>query len=189
MIGRTTAAAELANLFNNRTAANLQKAAADLRDAMRNTSDRGRGTFRAREVHHGSALELDPTVDASTFAIFYFGVFPPSSAMVEGTMRAIREKLWVHTDTGGVARYENDTYHRIYEEEQHVQGNPWILSTLWLAEHVIAKATSSEGLQRALDLVRWARARATPSLILPEQVDPYGGEPLSVAPLTWSPHR
>jgi glucoamylase len=183
-----TAAAELANLFNEQDRrATYQKAAADLRDAMKKhlwIEEEGR--FARGLVHNGSALELDPTVDASTFAIFYFGVFPPSSAMVEGTMRAIREKLWVHTDTGGVARYENDTYHRIYEEEQHVQGNPWILSTLWLAEHVIAKATSSEGLQRALDLVRWARARATPSLILPEQVDPHGGEPLSVAPLTWS---
>jgi glucoamylase len=182
------AAAELANLFNEQDRrAIYQKAAADLRDAMKKhlwIEEEGR--FARGVVLNGDALELDPTVDASAFAIFYFGVFPPSSAMVEGTMRAIREKLWVHTDTGGVARYENDTYHRIYQEEQHVQGNPWILSTLWLAEHVIAKATNSEGLQRALDLVRWARARATPSLILPEQVDPYGGEPLSVAPLTWS---
>jgi len=34
--------------------------------------------------------------------------------------------------------------------------------------------------------VRWARSKATPSLILPEQIDPYDGQPLSVAPLTWS---
>jgi GH15 family glucan-1,4-alpha-glucosidase len=101
-------------------------------------------------------------------------------------MRAIREKLWVQTDIGGVARYENDGYHRIYEEGQRVPGNPWILCTLWLAEHVIARATSVEELQPALDLVRWARARATPAMILPEQVDPHSGEPLSVAPLTWS---
>ena len=144
------------------------------------------GRFARGLTMNGDALELDSTVDSSAFAIFYFGVFPPSSAMVEGTMRAVREKLWVHTDTGGVARYENDAYHRIYDGEQGVTGNPWILSTLWLAEHVIAKASNAEGLQRALDLVRWARARATASLILPEQVDPHGGEPLSVAPLTWS---
>lgn len=65
-------------------------------------------------------------------------------------------------------------------------GNPWILCTLWLAEHAVATATTAGELQAALDLVRWARARATPSLILPEQVDPYDGQPLSVAPLTWS---
>jgi GH15 family glucan-1,4-alpha-glucosidase len=182
------AAAELANLFNDQERrATYQKAAADLRDAMtKHLWIEEEGRFARGLLMNGNALELDPTVDSSAFATFYFGVFPPSSAMVEGTMRAVREKLWVHTDTGGVARYENDAYHRIYDEEQRVTGNPWILSTLWLAEHVIAKATNAEGLQRALDLVRWARARATPSLILPEQVDPHGGEPLSVAPLTWS---
>ena len=41
-------------------------------------------------------------------------------------------------------------------------------------------------LQSALDLVRWARSKASPSLVLPEQIDPYDGQPLSVAPLTWS---
>jgi len=182
------AAAELANLFNEQERrATYQKAAADLRDAMKKhlwIEEEGR--FARGLTMKGDALELDPTVDSSAFAIFYFGVFPPSSAMVEGTMRAVREKLWVHTGTGGVARYENDAYHRIDDGEQGVTGNPWILSTLWLAEHVIAKASNAEGLQRALDLVRWARARATASLILPEQVDPHGGEPLSVAPLTWS---
>jgi GH15 family glucan-1,4-alpha-glucosidase len=55
-----------------------------------------------------------------------------------------------------------------------------------MAEHVIARAGSAEELKEALDLVRWARARATPSLVLPEQIDPYDGQPLSVAPLTWS---
>ena len=184
-----TAAAELANLFNDQERrATYSKAAAELRDAMKKhlwLEEQGRfarGLVRAG----GGALTLDETVDASAFATFYLGVFPSSSAMVEGTMRAIREKLWVRTDTGGAARYENDAYHRISEEVERVPGNPWILCTLWLAEHVIAKATSIEGLQRALDLVRWARAKATPSMILPEQIDPYDGQPLSVAPLTWS---
>ncbi|HYC60219.1 MAG TPA: glycoside hydrolase family 15 protein [Thermoanaerobaculia bacterium] len=183
-----TAAAELANLFNEQERrAVYQKAAADLRDAMKKhlwLEEEGR--FARGLLMNGDALEPDPAVDASTFAIFYFGVFPATTAMVEGTMSAVREKLWVHTDIGGIARYEHDDYHRIYEEEERVQGNPWVLCTLWLAEHVIAKATAPEGLQRALDLVRWARARATPAMILPEQVDPHTGEALSVAPLTWS---
>ena len=101
-------------------------------------------------------------------------------------MRAIRERLWVQTETGGIARYENDPYHRISGETTRVPGNPWILCTLWLAEHRIAAAASVAELQPALDLVRWARAKATPSLVLPEQVGPYDGQPLSVAPLTWS---
>jgi GH15 family glucan-1,4-alpha-glucosidase len=34
--------------------------------------------------------------------------------------------------------------------------------------------------------VRWARAKAPASLVLPEQINPYDGSALSVAPLTWS---
>jgi glucoamylase len=184
-----TAAAEMANLFNDqprRTA--YTKAASEVRDALRKhlwLEEEGRFA-RGLVLRDDGSLELDPTVDASAFALFYLGVFSSSTALVEGTMRAVREKLWVHTDTGGVARYQGDAYHRISGETERVPGNPWILCTLWLAEHVITKATTPDSLQRALDLVRWARARATPSMILPEQIDPYSGEALSVAPLTWS---
>jgi GH15 family glucan-1,4-alpha-glucosidase len=41
-------------------------------------------------------------------------------------------------------------------------------------------------LQSALDLLRWARAKARPSLVLPEQVHPYTGAALSVSPFSWS---
>lgn len=182
------AAAELANLFNDQERRGVYaKAATEVRDAMKaHLWIEEEGRFARGLVSRDGALELDPAIDASAFAIFHLGVFPASSAMVEGTMRAIRERLWVRTDVGGVARYEDDTYHRISEERERVPGNPWILCTLWLAEHVIAKATSREGLQRALDLVRWARSKATPSMVLPEQIDPYDGQHLSVAPLTWS---
>src|SRR5207237_1754450 len=67
-----------------------------------------------------------------------------------------------------------------------VPGNPWIICTLWLAEHAIARATSVAELQSALDLVRWVRSRARPSLVLPEQIHPFTGGPLSVSPFSWS---
>jgi glucoamylase len=182
------AAAELSNLFNDQDRrATYLKAASEIRDAMRKhlwLEEEGR--FARGFLSQNGKLELDPTVDASLFGVFYLGVFPASTNVVEGTMNAVREKLWVRTEHGGVARYENDAYHRISEEAERVPGNPWILCTLWLAEHVIAKAINADGLQRALDLVRWARAKATPSMILPEQIDPYEGAALSVAPLTWN---
>jgi GH15 family glucan-1,4-alpha-glucosidase len=37
-----------------------------------------------------------------------------------------------------------------------------------------------------MDLVRWAMRHALPTGALPEQLNPLTGEPLSVAPLTWS---
>src|SRR5438045_7179596 len=100
-------------------------------------------------------------------------------------MRAVREKLWVQTEIGGVARYEADAYQKS-ADAAGVPGNPWLICTLWLAEHAIARATSVAELQSALDLVRWARSKARPSLILPEQVHPHTGAALSVAPFTWS---
>ncbi|HUR81072.1 MAG TPA: glycoside hydrolase family 15 protein [Thermoanaerobaculia bacterium] len=178
-----TAAAELANLFNEQERrATWSKAADEVRDAMRTHLWLESESRFARGIVDGA---LDRTVDASTFAAFHLGVFPAESALVDGTMRAIREHLAVQTDVGGVARYENDAYHRISAESDRVPGNPWILCMLWLAEHDVA-ATGSEGVQAALDRVSWARAKATESMILPEQVDPYDGQHLSVAPLTWS---
>ena len=183
-----SAAAEIANLFNDQARhATYLEAAGDLRAAMKKhlwIDEENR--FARGLVMHDDELQLDRQADASTFAAFYFGVFPASTAMIDGSMSAIREKLWVRTDIGGIARYENDAYHQISAETERVPGNPWIICTLWLAEHVIAKATDRQSLERALDLVRWARAKATPSMILPEQIDPYDGQPLSVAPLTWS---
>lgn len=176
-----TAAAELANLFNEQERrATWSHAADEVRAAMKKQlwlENEGRFA-RGLLLTDNGALELDPTVDSSAFATFYLGVFPAESALVEGTMRAIRERLAVRTEVGGIARYENDAYHRIYENG----GNPWILCTLWLAEYELSKGND----EAALDLVRWARAKGTASMILPEQVDPHNGQHVSVAPLTWS---
>ena len=176
-----TAAAELASHLNAQEHRAVWSHAADeVRAAMKkhlwleSESRFARGLL----LTESGALELDPTVDSSTFATFYLGVFPAESALVEGTMDAIREKLSIRTEVGGIARYENDAYHRIYQNS----ANPWILCTLWLAEHELAKGND----QAALDLVHWARAKATASMILPEQIDPHNGQHVSVAPLTWS---
>ncbi|MGZ8796013.1 MAG: glycoside hydrolase family 15 protein [Thermoanaerobaculia bacterium] len=183
------AAAEIANVFNDQERRHSFSAAAtEVREAMmRHLWLEEERRFARGLIVKSEGLELDKTVDASTFAVFYLDVFPATSAVVTGTMDAIREKLWVQTEIGGVARYEGDAYHRISEEEAgRVPGNPWLICTLWLAEHTIAKAATVAELQSALDLVRWAQAKALPSLVLPEQIDPYDGQPLSVAPLTWS---
>jgi glucoamylase len=182
------AASELANLFNEQDRrTRYARAAAEVRDAIvRHLWLEHEGRFaRGLVLRADDSLAIDDTIDASAFGTFYLGVFPAESAMVDGTMRAIRDKLWVPTETGGVARYQHDRYHRVVDDDS-LPGNPWLICTLWLAEHAIARATSVAELQSALDLVRWARSKARPSLILPEQVDPESGAPLSVAPFTWS---
>ncbi|HUP45854.1 MAG TPA: glycoside hydrolase family 15 protein [Thermoanaerobaculia bacterium] len=183
-----SAAAEIANLFNDQERRGAYAAAAaEVRDAMvRHLWIEEESRFARGLVLRDEELVLDKTVDASCFAVFHLGVFPPSTGFVSGTMAAIRERLWVETEVGGLARYEDDAYHRISDETKRVPGNPWLICTLWLAEHAVTRAADVAELQSALDLVRWARSKASPSLVLPEQIDPYDGQPLSVAPLTWS---
>lgn len=182
------AAAELVTLFNEQELrTRYLNVAAEIRDAMvRHLWIEDEGRFARGLVVRDGALQVDRTVDASAFATFYLGVFPAESAMVEATVRSIREHLWLQTESGGLARYENDPYQRVTNGGASVPGNPWIICTLWLAEHAIARATTVAELQSALDLVRWARSKARPSLVLPEQIHPFTGEPLSVSPFTWS---
>jgi GH15 family glucan-1,4-alpha-glucosidase len=113
-------------------------------------------------------------------------MYPPDDPRIVKTMTAVHQQLWVKTSVGGVARYFNDYYHQITSDLAAVPGNPWFVSTMWLAEWYAAIAHSEEGLQRALELLTWACDHALPSGVLAEQVHPYSGAPLSVSPLTWS---
>jgi oligosaccharide amylase len=185
VVAGLTAAAELANLFNDQERRERYTSAAT---AMREAIVEHLWLPHEKRFARGLLVdgELDRTIDASLFGTFYLGVFPPGSALVEGTMGAIREHLRVDTEVGGLARYPGDAYHRISEETSRVPGNPWIIVTLWIAEHAIASARSASDLHAALQHLFWVRSKALHSLVLPEQLNPYDGSPLSVAPLTWS---
>jgi GH15 family glucan-1,4-alpha-glucosidase len=128
----------------------------------------------------------DSAVDASLYGCWRFGAFAPDDPRVEATMLAIREKLWVRTEVGGVARYERDPYQERAKGDPAVPGNPWFICTLWLAQHGIAKARSVGDLSESVPLLSWVARHALPSGVLAEQLHPYTGEPLSVSPLTWS---
>jgi len=127
--------------------------------------------------------QRDTTVDSSLSFIFLSETFEPQDKQVLETMRILEEKLWIDNSVGGVARYENDEYYRV---SKNIQGNPWIISTLWLARWYIAKATSKNDLSKALDLLGWAVKKASPSGILAEQINPFNGNSISVSPLSWS---
>ncbi len=132
------------------------------------------------------SFTFDMTIDASLFGIFYFGVFDPADEVVANTMRAVEERLSVKTEIGGIARFEADGYMSVTNDTALVPGNPWFICTLWLADYYIACAQSPADLDRAMPLIEWAVARALPSGAFAEQIHPYTGAPLSVAPLTWS---
>jgi GH15 family glucan-1,4-alpha-glucosidase len=116
-----------------------------------------------------------------------FDALPADHPAVVAEMKTLREKLWVKTPVGGMARYTRDYYHQIERNDiDKVPGNPWIICTLWLAMHRIASATNLVELEQAVDYMEWTRERAAPSGVLAEQYHPYTGDPVSVSPLTWS---
>jgi GH15 family glucan-1,4-alpha-glucosidase len=102
-------------------------------------------------------------------------------------MQAMEDRLTVRTEVGGLARYEDDVYQQVEKQDTRaVPGNPWFVSTLWLARYHVMRAQSPEDLKRGLDLIAWAARHALPSGVMAEQLHPRTGEPLSVSPLTWS---
>lgn len=128
----------------------------------------------------------DLTPDASIAAIWMLGILPADDPRVVSTMEQLQKALTVHTDVGGLARYPVDHYHGQTNDYATVPGNPWIITTLWLAQWQIAKAKRPEDLEEARAILSWASKKASPAGLLPEQMHPYTGAPLSVAPLTWS---
>lgn len=132
----------------------------------------------------------DTIMDASIYAIFEFDVFSINDPMVQSTMNQVIERLRVKTDVGGIARYENDYYHKVSEDVINVPGNPWYICTLWIAEWYLKNAkegiNSKDNLDRAKDILKWVADHSLSTGVLAEQVNPYTNEPISVSPLTWS---
>lgn len=135
---------------------------------------------------NGKTVERNTRPDASLAHIWMFGVLPPDDPRVVSTMRRLEEHLTVRSPTGGIARYTGDRYHGVTEPSAEVPGNPWIVTTLWIAQWHIAMAKTREDLRKPFDMLQWARKLMSPAGILAEQMDPFTGAPLSVAPLTWS---
>lgn len=134
----------------------------------------------------GWNLRRDDTLESSTMGVFLFGLLPAGDPRVKATVQAVEQGLWVKTGIGGLARYKNDYYFRRSDDIERIPGNPWIISTLWLARWYIAVAGTAEELKPARALIHWAAVYALDTGVMPEQVHPETGEPLSVAPLTWS---
>ncbi|HXH69388.1 MAG TPA: glycoside hydrolase family 15 protein [Pyrinomonadaceae bacterium] len=186
VVGGLRAAAKFAYLFGDtERGENYENTADEIVVAMReHLYSRQLGRFlRALQCDGDGIFTPDTSVGASMFSTFYFGAFDATDEMVKNTMRSIEAKLWINTEIGGVARFENDGYMRV---SQNATGNPWFICTLWLAEYRIAVAQDEKDLKGATEILEWTAKRALPSGVLAEQIHPETGEPLSVAPLTWS---
>lgn len=180
------AAANFAKLFaESERAEKYTTAAEEITEAMReHLYSPSKGRFlRSLQFHGDEHYEADATVDASLFGAFYLKAFAPDDEMVVGTMKAVEKYLWIPTEIGGVARFEDDPYMRAAETNF---SNAWFICTLWLADYRIAIAKSKKDLKGALEIIEWTAKRALPSGVLAEQVNPLNGDHASVSPLTWS---
>ncbi len=127
---------------------------------------------------------VDKTIDiSSAYGIFAFGVLPADDPKLVAAFDNTVQVLSAGITTGGIARYESDYY---YRGSNDFPGNPWIVTTLWHAEYLIATAENEKDLERVRDIFTWVTKHAFSSGVLPEQLNAATGEALSATPLTWS---
>ncbi len=186
VFGGLTAASLFCKIFGEEDLAeHYRRSAAKVRDAASSIlwqEDLNRFCRMVHRDDYGNYVP-DNTCDASLWGLFAFGMYSATDPRVRSTFDAIRNTLWVKTEVGGLARQENDYYHRITDD---VPGNPWFLCTLWYADYLAECAEDKEKINQALEILSWVADHALPSGVLAEQLHPYSGEPLSVSPLTWS---
>ncbi len=129
-------------------------------------------------------LTFDNTIDISSFyGPLLFRVVESDDELVTEAVKTIDAKLKVQANSKGYVRYENDAYYRMREASSP---NPWVITTLWMAEYYIMKATKVKDLEPALELLEWTASHATTGGVLAEQMHPETREHLSTAPLVWS---
>ena len=131
---------------------------------LQNLYDNTRKSFRRNTK--------DNRMDISLLGLVYpFKVFTPTEKKILHTVEHIN--LTLRTYTGGYLRYEGDSY---------INGNPWIISNMWLANYYLDKGDKKEA-QKCFD---FAVKTATKHGFLGEQVNNQTMSPAWVIGLGWS---
>ncbi len=139
-----------------------------------------------KHVRHGpdGRLEYDRTVDVSSLhGVVDFNICAVDDDRVLRSLQTVTERLQVHANSRGFVRYENDTYYTLQDAGSP---NPWVITTLWIAQYYIKAAQTIEDLAAAYELLEWTCSHATGAGVLAEQMHPHTREHLSTAPLVWS---
>lgn len=159
----------------------LNEVVSQMKEAMQtHLYDRGLRRF-IKAIHPDNSR--DTTLDSSLLMATIYGALDAKSATMKETVKALIDRLWLRQGIGGLARHENDDYHRVAKT---VQGNPWPICTLWLARWYSRTAQSLEELDKALDILTWCAKTSASSGLLAEQLNPFDGKPISVSPLIWA---
>lgn len=131
-------------------------------------------------LHADGNLAFDNTLDISSlYGVMAYGLRKDNTDALHYTVGEVERMLLDQSPSGGCPRYEYDNYFR---SEPPFLGNPWFVTTLWLAQYYV-RTKQTEKARHYLD---WTMQHALPSGVLSEQVHPNSGESISVAPLVWS---
>ncbi|HLD86669.1 MAG TPA: glycoside hydrolase family 15 protein [Candidatus Nanoarchaeia archaeon] len=180
-------AASFARLFDDPDAQRYDKAAEEIHEAMHeHLYDKKKKRFLRRIHYENEEMRKEDTIDSTLFFLSLFHCCELNEKELRQTISEVKEALWVPTDIGGIARYQGDFYHRPKDTPSEIPGNPWFICTIWLAKYYVSSAKTLLDLEEAKNLMTWVVDRALPTGIIPEQIHPATGEPLSVSPLTWS---
>jgi GH15 family glucan-1,4-alpha-glucosidase len=188
VIAGLRAAANFAKLFQDTTLAERYGSVADemAEGIKKHLYHNGLKRFARSGSRIEGGYKLDEVIDVSLLSLATLGVLDPKEPRMVETAKAVREELWLKTSVEGCARYQGDFYQRAKDSPKDIPGNPWFISTLWLAEYCIDRSENKQELQAALPYLEWCGKNALPSGVLAEQVHPVTGSPLCVSPLTWS---
>lgn len=126
-----------------------------------------------RKGYNTYRLAEDSVVDISLL-----GLNVPFNMLDEYEEKMIKtattiEKQLTSPVVGGIERFIGDVY---------IGGNPWILTTLWLAQYYVKIGKY----ELAREYLIWSVHHANHLGLLPEQIDKKTGEAAWVMPLTWS---
>lgn len=131
-------------------------------------------------LNEDGSLSIDKTIDISSlYGAFMFSGLEKTDSRIVSTGKLVEERLFNRSPSGGVVRYENDSY---FLSKHQYTGNPWAITSLWLSQYWSLNNRNQE----ALTLLKWVLDRELPSGVLSEQFDPESGAAISVTPLVWS---
>lgn len=147
--------------------------------------DAKRGVFiKQVRVQQNDEVARDEVVDISSlFGPVYFGVIDADDERCTKMLDVVYTRLCVTGNNGGCIRYEGDNYYKLQDS---TASNPWAITTLFLAHIQISRAKKIRDLKNPELILEWIVQTATTGGMLPEQINPQNGSPLSATPLVWS---
>lgn len=176
------AAAELAEAADDQTKAVLWRSRADdIADAAHKyLFNADKKSFYRGLIVQNDEIHYDDTIDmSSVFGAFMYGLFPVESEELNVSVETLTHTFGLDNGQIGLPRYENDNYRRVSSQ---VTGNWWPITTLWMAQYYLETGQT----EKAKQTLVWVRDHSAETNIFSEQVDPLTGDPISVAPLSWS---